>query len=177
LSDQRTLFFDSSLVALRSFPFAQKIKGHSSLLSDRSIQKSDAPSSDSRSQFQRRGYEGKFLLMCFSTLFVANDKVLKLERVQEGQDFLRSYDSASRPPPFSQLPLFLSFPVSPASLLTREGERWSRIIRPQESLALCKSFNTLCCQPTGSDVCIHCKKIRADPYQKFVYHSLYYKIN
>ncbi len=47
LSDVRTLFFDNSLIALRlhSFSFAQKIKDHSSLLSVRSIYKSDAPSS------------------------------------------------------------------------------------------------------------------------------------
>jgi hypothetical protein len=39
------LFFDNSLIALHSFSFALKIKDHSSLLSVRSIYKSDAPSS------------------------------------------------------------------------------------------------------------------------------------
>ncbi len=34
LSDVRTLFFDNSLIALHSFSFTQKIKDHSSLLSD-----------------------------------------------------------------------------------------------------------------------------------------------
>ena len=38
-------FFDSSLIALHSFSFAQKIKDHSTLLSVRSIYKSDVPSS------------------------------------------------------------------------------------------------------------------------------------
>ena len=50
LSDQRTLFFDSSLVALHSFPFTHKIKDHSSLLSARSIYKSDVPSSGDLTQ-------------------------------------------------------------------------------------------------------------------------------
>ncbi len=45
LSDVRTLFFDNSLIALHSFSFTQKIKDHSSLLSVRSIYKSDVPSS------------------------------------------------------------------------------------------------------------------------------------
>ena len=44
LSDVRTLFLDNSLIALHSFSFAQKIKDHSSLLSVRSIHKSDVPS-------------------------------------------------------------------------------------------------------------------------------------
>jgi hypothetical protein len=38
-------FFDNSLIALHSFSFTQKIKERSSLLSVRSIQKSDVPSS------------------------------------------------------------------------------------------------------------------------------------
>jgi hypothetical protein len=38
-------FFDNSLIALHSFSFTQKIKDHSSLLSVRSINKSDVPSS------------------------------------------------------------------------------------------------------------------------------------
>ena len=46
MSDQRTLFFDNSLVALHSFSFTQKIKDRSSLLSARSMYKSDVPSSD-----------------------------------------------------------------------------------------------------------------------------------
>ena len=45
LSDVRTLFYDNSLIALHSFSFAQKIRDHSSLLSVRSIHKSDVPSS------------------------------------------------------------------------------------------------------------------------------------
>ncbi len=45
LSDVRTLFFDNSLIALHSFSFTQKIKDRSSLLSVRSIHKSDVPSS------------------------------------------------------------------------------------------------------------------------------------
>ncbi len=45
LSDVRTLFLDNSLIALHSFSFTQKIKDHSSLLSVRSIYKSDVPSS------------------------------------------------------------------------------------------------------------------------------------
>ncbi len=45
LSDVRTLFCDNSLIALHSFSFTQKIKDHSSLLSIRSIYKSDVPSS------------------------------------------------------------------------------------------------------------------------------------
>ncbi len=45
LSDVRTLFYDNSLIALHSFPFTQKLKNHSSLLSVRSIYKSDVPSS------------------------------------------------------------------------------------------------------------------------------------
>jgi hypothetical protein len=45
LSDVRTLFLNSSLIALHSFSFTQKIKDHSSLLSVCSIYKSDAPSS------------------------------------------------------------------------------------------------------------------------------------
>jgi hypothetical protein len=38
-------FFDNLLIALHSFSFTQKIKDHSSLLSVRSIYKSDVPSS------------------------------------------------------------------------------------------------------------------------------------
>jgi hypothetical protein len=45
LSDVRTLSFDNLLIALHSFSFTQKIKDHSSLLSVRSIYKSDVPSS------------------------------------------------------------------------------------------------------------------------------------
>ncbi len=44
LSDVRS-FFDNSLIALHSFSFTQKINNHSSLLSVRSIYKSDVPSS------------------------------------------------------------------------------------------------------------------------------------
>ncbi len=46
LSVVRTLFFDNSLIALHSFSFTQEIKDHSSLLSVRSIYKSDVPSSE-----------------------------------------------------------------------------------------------------------------------------------
>ncbi len=42
----RTLFFGNSLIALHSFSFAQKINDRSSLLSVRSIYKSDVPSSE-----------------------------------------------------------------------------------------------------------------------------------
>jgi hypothetical protein len=47
LSDrfEQSLFFDNSLIALHSFSFTQQIKDHSSLLSIRSIYKSDLPSS------------------------------------------------------------------------------------------------------------------------------------
>ncbi len=45
MSGVRTLFFDNSLIALHSFSFTQKIKDHSSLLSVRSVDKSDVPSS------------------------------------------------------------------------------------------------------------------------------------
>ncbi len=48
MSDVRTLFFDNLLIALHSFSFAQNIKDHSSLLSVRSIYKSDVPSSGLR---------------------------------------------------------------------------------------------------------------------------------
>jgi hypothetical protein len=45
MCELRTLFYDNSLIALQSFYFAHKIKDHSSLLSVRSIYKSDVPSS------------------------------------------------------------------------------------------------------------------------------------
>ncbi len=50
------------------------------------------------------------------------------------------------PSPVSKVTLFLSLSVCRrSSLLTEEGGGgWSRIIRPQESLALHKTFNTLC---------------------------------
>jgi hypothetical protein len=48
LSVVRTLFCGNSLIALHSFSFTQKIKDHSSLLSVRSIYKSDVPSSGNR---------------------------------------------------------------------------------------------------------------------------------
>jgi hypothetical protein len=56
LSDVRTLFFDSSLIALHSFSFAQKIKDHSSLLSVRSIHKSDVPSSGIKCLYLRSSH-------------------------------------------------------------------------------------------------------------------------
>ncbi len=57
LSDVRTLFFDNSLIALHSFSFAQKIKDHSSLLSVRSIYKSDVPSSaEKKSDIVKNNY-------------------------------------------------------------------------------------------------------------------------
>jgi hypothetical protein len=45
LRDVQTLFYDNWLIAQHSFSFTQKIKDHSSLLSVRSIYKSDVPSS------------------------------------------------------------------------------------------------------------------------------------
>jgi hypothetical protein len=74
----------------------------------------------------------------------------------EDQAFLRFHDSAPRPPPpplsVIKLSLFLILPVCRRVQLTdgrkRGGWVWSRIIRPQESLGLCKSFNPLWCKPT-----------------------------
>jgi hypothetical protein len=73
----------------------------------------------------------------------------------EDQAFLRSHNSAPRPPPLplsvSKWSLFLIIPVCRrSSLLTGGGggRVWSRIIRPQESLGLYKSFNPLWCKPT-----------------------------
>jgi hypothetical protein len=60
LSDQRTLLFDSSLAALHSFPFAQKIKDRWPLLSDPSILKSDVPSSERYSEFPPLQYRWIF---------------------------------------------------------------------------------------------------------------------
>jgi hypothetical protein len=72
----------------------------------------------------------------------------------EGQAFLRSYDSVLGSPtpfpnsPVSKLSLFLSLPVCRrSSLLTGEGEgggHGAESFDSQESLALYKSFNTLC---------------------------------
>jgi hypothetical protein len=70
---------------------------------------------------------------------------------------LESYDSAPRPPPPHHL---LSVRWSgdtqedwererqPADERRAKGRAWSRIIRPQESLVLYKSFNPLCVFPT-----------------------------
>jgi hypothetical protein len=72
---------------------------------------------------------------------------------------MRSYDSAPRPPPSSPPPsrqqvvsLSQSSCVSPVELTNWRGREWwarSQIIRPRESLALYKSFNTLCSTATG----------------------------
>jgi len=72
--------------------------------------------------------------------------------LNDAQAFLRSYDSAPHPPRCPPLPpaSCLSFSVflcvageGPSRV---EGEWWARcqIIRRRESLALYKSFNTLC---------------------------------
>jgi hypothetical protein len=45
MSDVRTLFFANSRIAHRTFSFAQKIKDRTSLMSDRTIFKSNVPSS------------------------------------------------------------------------------------------------------------------------------------
>jgi hypothetical protein len=69
-----------------------------------------------------------------------------IERFIEGQAFLWSYDSATRPlsPPYPIRPTKLTGRLRKrVNLLAREAGR-ARIIRPQESLALYKSFNTLC---------------------------------
>jgi hypothetical protein len=49
---------DSSLIALHSFSFTQKIEDHSSLLSVHSIYKSDVPTSGHLSRFTRKGRKG-----------------------------------------------------------------------------------------------------------------------
>jgi hypothetical protein len=61
------------------------------------------------------------------------------------------------PSPDSKLPLFLSLPVPRRSTLLTErgGGVWSRFIRPQENLALYKSFNTLCSHPSISTPTLH----------------------
>jgi hypothetical protein len=73
----------------------------------------------------------------------------EVELVTEGQAVLRSYDSAPHPPPSPPLPSASC--LSPqtccvmcrlSSSLTGGGAR-SQILRPQESLALYKSFNTV----------------------------------
>ncbi len=69
----------------------------------------------------------------------------------EGQAFLRTYYMAQRPPPSPPFPSAscLSFSIflciaGPAYWRERgSGWAWSRIILPQESLALYTSFNTL----------------------------------
>ncbi len=74
-----------------------------------------------------------------------------LNDLHRGPGFLRwSYDSAPRPlssPLCRQQVISLSQSVCRRSSLRREevGRRWewSKIIRPQQSLALYKSFNTL----------------------------------
>ncbi len=56
------------------------------------------------------------------------------------------FGSTPTPSPVSKLPLFLSLPMCRrSSLLTEEGRgwMWRRIIQPQESLALYKSFYNL----------------------------------
>ncbi len=96
------------------------------------------------------------------TLCRPSQSACKTERIEwfywliEDQAFLRSHNSAPRPPPpplsVSKLSLFLILPVCRrSSLLTGGGGRgrvWSRIIRPQESLGLYKSFKPLWCKPT-----------------------------
>ncbi len=63
----------------------------------------------------------------------------------EDQTFLRSYYPAPCPPPSPLSPSFFIF-LCVELTDERRGERVgvSRIILPRESLALCKSFNTLC---------------------------------
>ncbi len=75
--------------------------------------------------------------------------------IYRGPGFLAVIWFGSLPTPSSQLSLsklslFLSLPVCRrSSLLTGGGRGWGRsqIIWPQESLALYKSFNTLCLRP------------------------------
>ncbi len=73
--------------------------------------------------------------------------------IYRGPGFLRSYNSAPRPPPSSPLLsatcLYFSVFLCVAGRAYSEGRggkgwSWSRITQPKESLALCKSFNTFC---------------------------------
>ncbi len=67
----------------------------------------------------------------------------------EDQAFLRSSDSASRPPPSAHFPLASCHSSSVflcvAGGFLTGGREWAmyKIIRLRESLAICKSFNTL----------------------------------
>ncbi len=84
---------------------------------------------------------------------------------------MRSYDSYLPPSSVSKLSVFLSLPVSRrSSLLPGEGGRWGRawsqIIRPQDSLALNKSFNTLC---QGAQTRTICAKCSAECYVYYSY--------
>jgi hypothetical protein len=87
MSDQRTLFFDNLLVALHSFSFTQKIKDRSSLLSARSMYKSDVPSSDnlricdSRTN-KENGVHAHAHLWCIQ-------KISHLETVHKMSNFLK----------------------------------------------------------------------------------------
>jgi hypothetical protein len=56
------------------------------------------------------------------------------------------------PSPMNKLSLFLSLPVYRRSSLLTGGREWwarSQIIRPRESLAVYKSFNTFCSTATA----------------------------
>jgi hypothetical protein len=73
--------------------------------------------------------------------------------IMEDKAFLRSYDTAPRPPPppplspVRNLSLFLSLPVCHQSREGVGGGGGCQIIRPPESLVLYKSFNTLWLEP------------------------------
>ncbi len=113
-------------------------------------------------QYEHCTYSTAFLSLPHThTLCRTSHSACTTERIEwsswliEAQAFLRSHNSAPRPPPpplsVSKLSLFLLFPVCRRSSLPTGrggGWVWSRIIRPQESLGLCKSFNPLWCKPT-----------------------------
>ncbi len=89
-------------------------------------------------------------LMYFSLpMYMCTCAAESIEWFIEDQAFLRSYDSAPRPPPSplsrQQLVSLFSLPVCPGRAYRR-----SQIIRPQECLVLCKSFNTLWGAVSGS---------------------------
>ncbi len=90
-----------------------------------------------------------FSIPCQFMSYSVSPPPVSIEWFIEDQAFFRSYCSAPRPPPspspFSKLSLFLSLPVCRrSSLLTG----WAISIRRRESLALYKSFNTLCAPPS-----------------------------
>ncbi len=95
------------------------------------------------------------LSLSFSSLYVSVAlRCLGPERIEwftEDRAFLWSNGSAPArplpPPLYSQQIVILSLPVWCGSSLRREwgeGRAWSRIIRPQECLALYQSFHPLC---------------------------------